>query len=152
MRPAAMRRVAPLMYAGAVVAVANGIASGLTRHNVTFYTYSSTSPHTATAHEASSLAAGIIQAIIGGSLWLWMAWKAGTGRNWARVLSTIFFGFASVGLIGTIASPGGPGYSVPAFIALLAEWGVGLVVIIQLWRPESSEFFTWAKGQRGDVG
>jgi hypothetical protein len=144
-QPTAMRRAVPFMYAGAVVGVVTSIVNSLTTHNVTFYTYSSTSPNTATVHSASSLAAGIIAGIIVGGLWLWMAWKTGAGRDWARVLSTVFFGFMSLQLIGGLISLGDSDKPVLAFIFTLAEWGVGLAALIQLWQRESSEFFESAK-------
>jgi hypothetical protein len=145
MLPTSMRRAVSLMYVGAVVAIVKGIADGLTTHNVEIFTYSSTSANAATVHYSSSLIAGIFEGIVVGGLWLWMAWKTGAGRNWARVLSSVFFGFACLQLIGGISSLRGSGDTVPAFIALLIEWGVGLAVIIQLWQRESGEFFAFAK-------
>jgi hypothetical protein len=140
-RPTAMRRAVSLMYVGAVVGVVSGIVNSLTTHNVTFYTYSSTSPNTATVHNASSLTGGIIVGIIYAGLWLWMAWKTGAGRNWARVLSSVFFGFMCLQFIGGIFTT----HAVLAFIVTLVEWGVGLAAVIQLWQRESSEFFAFAK-------
>jgi hypothetical protein len=147
-RPAALRRAVSLMYAGAAVAIATGIVDGLTTHNVTFYVYKSTSPNTATVHDASSLVSGLISGIIAAGLWLWMAWKTGAGRNWARVLSTVFFGFACLQLIGGIAGAAGPDHTVLAFVFLLAEWAVGLTALIAVWKRESSDFFAFAKQAR----
>ena len=101
-RPDAMRRAVTLMYAGAALGIIVGIVDGLTTHNATFY-YSSASSGTATVHNASSLVAGILEGIINAALWLWMAWKTGAGRNWARVLSSVFFGFACLQLIGALS-------------------------------------------------
>jgi hypothetical protein len=143
-RPAAMRRAVSLMYAGAAVGALSCIVEGATKHSVMFYSYNSTSSGT-TVHAANFLVSGIIAAIFTGGLWLWMAWKAGAGRNWARVLSSVFFGFACLGLIGGLATLASSGSAVLAFILTLAQWGVGLAAIIQLWRPESSEFFALAK-------
>jgi hypothetical protein len=142
-RPTAMQRAVSLMYAGAAVSVINGVVTGLTSHNVTFYVYSSTSS-TTTVHNSSSLVAGIIGGIISAGLWMWMAWKAGAGRNWARVLSSVFFGFACLGFLGNLISLAGSG-SALAFIVFLVEWGVGLAALIHLWKRESSEFFAFAK-------
>jgi hypothetical protein len=132
------------MYAGAAVGVVYGIVASLTTHNAMLYTYSSSS-NTTTVHDASSLAAGIFEGVVLGVLWLWMAWKTGAGRNWARVLSSVFFGFACLQLIGGLASLPGSGGTVLAFIVLLVEWGAGLAALIQLWQRESSEFFAFAK-------
>jgi hypothetical protein len=149
------------MYAGAAVGIVNGIAGALTG---TTGTYSRTTTSitsislssgkaTGTVHYASapvfhspaSLAQGIITGIIVGGLWLWMAWKTGAGRNWARVLSSVLFGLACLQLIWSIAGLTRPGDTVPDFILSLVEWGVGLAVLIQLRQRESSEFFAIAK-------
>ncbi len=119
------------------------IVNSLTAHNISFFAYSSTSPGTATVHSASPVAAGIIAGVIAAGLWLWMAWKTGAGRGWARVLSTVFFGFMCVGLLGGLI--GLAGGAVLAFVFTLAEWGVGLAAVIYLWKRESSEFFEFAK-------
>lgn len=142
-RPAAMQRAVSLMYAGAAVALVNGVVSGLTTHNTTFYVYSSTSNGT-TVHSSSALVAAIIGGIIGSGLWLWMAWKTGAGRNWARVLSTVFFGVECLAFLGSLISLVSSG-TVLAFIVFLVEWGVGLAALIQLWKRESSGFFAFTK-------
>jgi hypothetical protein len=116
-RPAAMRRAVSLMYAGAAVGALSCIVEGATKHSVMFYSYNSTSSGT-TVHAANFLVSGIIAAIFTGGLWLW------------------------IGGLATLASSGS---AVLAFILTLAQWGVGLAAIIQLWRPESSEFFALAK-------
>jgi hypothetical protein len=131
------------MYGGAAVGLLGSIVSALTTHNVSLYTYSSTSRNAATVHSASSLVAGVIVGIIIAGLWLWMAWKTGAGRNWARVLSTIFFGFSCLGLIGVIADLSG-GRAISSVLPLVG-WGIGLAALIHLWKRESSEFFTSAK-------
>jgi hypothetical protein len=130
------------MYAGAVLGLVNGIVNGLTTHNISFYTYDSTANST-TVHSASSIVAGLIGGIIYAGLWLWMAWKTGTGRNWARVLSSVFFGFMCLFFIGGIVglSTG----AVADFIVLLVQWGIALAALVYLWKRESGQFFALAK-------
>jgi hypothetical protein len=140
-RPTAMRRAVPLMYAGAAIAVVNGIVDGLTMQLTTVRTYAS--PTIATVHSGKSLAAGVVMGLIVGGVWLWMALKTGDGRNWARVLSTFLFGFACLQVIGSITTLVRSG-TVLAFIVFLVEWGVGLAALLLLWRRESSEFFASA--------
>ena len=147
MWPTAMRRAVALMCVGAVVAIVDGIVNGLTMNLDTYYSYSSasTSPHAATVHDARSLVTGIVEGIIIAGLWLWMAWKSGAGRNWARLVSNAFFGLLSLHLIGGIFSLARPGDTIVAFIVVIVEWGVGLAALVNLWRPESSEFFAFAR-------
>jgi hypothetical protein len=142
MRPAAMRRAVSLMYVGAVLSVAYGLVDGIIAHSATL-----TSSTTTSAFSAGLVAGAIIEGIAQVVLWLWMAWKTGTGRGWARVLSTVFFGFMCVQLIVSLAvMASGKGTGAPAvFIVILVEWGVGLAALIQLWRRESSEFFAFTK-------
>jgi hypothetical protein len=78
------------------------------------------------------------------ALWLWMASAAGQGRNWARILSTVLFGLATLNLTSVFGPPGlrigigGPG---TGGILSVLIWLVGLVAVWLLWRPSSSAFF-----------
>jgi hypothetical protein len=132
-----------LMYAGAAIGAVSAIVNGLARQHTTFYVYSSSS--SGNVQDAAALASGIVSAIILVGLWLWMAWKTGAGRGWARVLSSVFFGIQCLDLLGAIISLFGSGASVPGFVLTLAEWGIGLAALILLWQPESSQFFASAR-------
>lgn len=87
----------------------------------------------------------IVGGVLGVLLWLWMAWKNGQGRAWARVVATVF---AAVNLVSTGYSvtvggaAGGMGNgNVASWIVDVVGLAVGIVVVILLWRKESSEFF-----------
>ena len=43
------------------------------------------------------------------ALWLWMARENGRGRNWARIVSTVLFGAATLDLTGPFGLAGDPG-------------------------------------------
>ena len=96
--PDAIRRATGLILAGAALSVVYGVVDGLTAHSSGFYTYTSTQSGT-TVHQANFLVSGIVDGVIQCLLWLWMAWKIKSGRNWARVLSSVFFGFMCLGLL-----------------------------------------------------
>jgi hypothetical protein len=145
--PGPVRRAAGLMLAGAALSVVYGVVAGLTSHSAMLYSYTST-PSGTTVHQASFLVSGIIGGVIQCLLWLWMAWKTKAGRDWARVLSTVFFGFMCLGLLAALAAAVAHGSAVPALLVTLIEWGAGLAALIQLWRPESSQFFTAARHAR----
>jgi hypothetical protein len=136
------------MYAGAAFGVVDAIVGSVVTHNVAFYTYQSTSSGTDTVHSANPLVAGIVAAVIVTGLWLWMAWKTGAGRSWARVLSTVFFGFACLRLLSTVLAAGGSGGKVLALVVTLIDWSIALAALIQLWQRESSDFFVQAKQAR----
>ncbi|MGO8892208.1 MAG: hypothetical protein ACLP8X_43925 [Streptosporangiaceae bacterium] len=67
------------------------------------------------------------------ALWLWMARATSQGRNWARILSTVLFGLATLELIGN--------HGVAQVFCAVLTWLTGLAAVWLLWRPASSAFF-----------
>jgi hypothetical protein len=80
------------------------------------------------------------------ALWLWMARANGQGRNWARTVSAVLLGLATLQLIGQ-ASAGQPvsraGFAVVVFGVIVPGlgWLAGLAAVWLLWRPASTAFF-----------
>jgi hypothetical protein len=136
--PPAMRRAVALMYAGAAISFVSTVAGGVAAFN------EFKSAEIFNVPAAPILAFTIFAGLVPCGLWLWMAWKNGGGREWARVLSTIFFGFLSLELIPAVLV----GSSSMAGIADITEWLVGLVAIVLLYRRESSQFFAMARYAR----
>jgi hypothetical protein len=102
----------------------------------------------------------IVFGLVTAVLWLWMARASGHGRNWARIVSTVLFGLATLELTrarlyyrgGYLArfTVGGHEYSVIhsvvgavvlGMIVPVLLWLIGLAVVWLLWRPVSSAFF-----------
>ena len=80
------------------------------------------------------------------ALWLWMAQANGQGRNWARILSTVLFGLATLDVRHPqpSGSPAGFGATVLYYggtALVVAAWLVGAAVVWLLWRPATSAFF-----------
>ena len=121
--PSTVSRAVRLMRAGAAFAVVYGVVFGLFRH---------------------ALVTGMVFGVFVSLLWLWMAWKNEAGRNWARVLSSVFFGFQCPGVLVSVI---GRNWSL-ALLAAVIQWGIGLAALILLWRPESSQFFAAARQAR----
>jgi hypothetical protein len=67
------------------------------------------------------------------ALWLWMARATSQGKNWVRILCTVLFGLATLGLTGDHGI-------VQVFCAALT-WLIGLAAVWLLWRPASGAFF-----------
>ena len=71
------------------------------------------------------------------ALWLWMARACGRGRNWARIVSTVLFGVATLDLTGPFGWPRGfHGNVVPAAFGPaipVLYWLAGLIVVWPLW-------------------
>jgi hypothetical protein len=70
-------------------------------------------------------------------LWVWMLIMCRLGRHWARILSSVFFGFNALSAI-SLFSGGVPGMDrfLGAVITL-----VGLMVVILLWSSEATAYF-----------
>jgi hypothetical protein len=78
------------------------------------------------------------------ALWLWMARANGKGRNWARILSTVLFGLATLQLAGAFSQPAAHvvlGVEAFGLLGAALTWLPGVAVVWLLWRPASSAFF-----------
>ena len=160
-RPAAPRPVRAavyLMYAGAAVSVISVIAwlaaSGSVKTQVGETNRALTPGQVRTLmglYDATAVVIGVITV----GLWLWMAWKTGSGRAWARVLSTVLFVLYLLAAVATTArftmhfTMNGTSASVPAPAAgKLSMWLivlVGAASIIALWQRQSSAYFAAPK-------
>jgi hypothetical protein len=79
----------------------------------------------------------IVSGLVGIALWLWMARANGQGKNWARIVSTVLFGLATLDLIGVFSQP----KTVLGLVFPVLVWLIGGGAIWLLWRPESTAFF-----------
>jgi len=147
--PTPVRTAVKLMYAGAALAtvpliIALAYAGDINAYHVRW------NGHSLTAAQISQwrpliITVAIVSGLVVPALWLWMARANGQGRNWARILSTVLFGVATLQLPGAFAAPGIPVvFGVMVFGSTLAvlTWLVGLAAVWLLWRPASSAFFT----------
>jgi len=142
-----VRAAVKLMYVGAGVSTVNLIL--LLAVIADIKAYHAILGHHLTASQVSVVSAGfmtlvIVWDLVPIALWLWMARANGRGRNWARVLSTVLFGAATLNLTGVIGPPGIRLTLVPqAYGPTLPVlyWVVGLAVVWLLWRPSSRAFF-----------
>ena len=140
-----VRAAVRLMWAGAAVSTVNliivlAVFGGLKARHGRFL------GHSLTAAQVSQLNTLIIPAVVTGlipvALWLWMARANGQGWNWARSLSTVLFGLATLELthylfgFGEVFGPTMFGVIFPAL-----TWLVGLAAVWLLWRPASTAFF-----------
>jgi hypothetical protein len=139
--PAPVRSAARFMYGGAVSTAAYLIAAlpfiGDTKGTELGHRFTAT-PLTITLVILAGLA------LIG--LWLWMARATSQGKNWARVLSTVLFGLATLELLSALEVIGKNGVAQAFFAGL--TWLSGLAAVWMLWRPASSAFFKSAREMR----
>jgi hypothetical protein len=79
----------------------------------------------------------VVSGVIGVALWLWMAKANGQGRSWARILSSVLFGLATLDMFGVLSQP----KTLLGLVFPVLTWLIGLGAVILLWRKDSSEFF-----------
>ena len=91
--------------------------------------------------ENVTIAVLVVVLLIGVGLWVWMAWANGRGRNWARIVAAVLFGFNTIGLFSAIIRPAAFGTKVFDILG----WLVGLGATIYLWRAESTQYYEQAK-------
>jgi hypothetical protein len=91
--------------------------------------------HTA---QTVGVAGAIIVGLLGVGLWIWMARANGAGKNWARILSSVLFGLATLDLLLSL----GRANTIIARLFGLLVWLIGLGAIVLLWRKESSAYFS----------
>ena len=104
-----VRAAVRLMYAGAAVSTVNLII--LLAVIAVIRAYHAVLGHSLTAAQVSQCNAlghhGVDRLVLVPiALWLWMAWANGWGRNWARILSTVLFGLATLDLTGSFGRRG----------------------------------------------
>ena len=83
------------------------------------------------------IALAVVSGVIGVALWLWMARANGQGKSWARILSTVLFGLATLDLFGVLSQP----KTALGFIFPLLTWLAGAGAVFLLWRKDSTDFY-----------
>jgi hypothetical protein len=148
--PAPVLTAVKLMYAGAAVsAVELIIGLALIIVDIQAAARGRFLGHSLTAPQMRPLiiAVWIVFGLVAIALWLWMARTNGQGRNWARTLSTVLFGLATLQLRGDFTQPGSrAGFGVTVLYyggtaLFVAAWLAGAAAVWLLWRPASSAFF-----------
>ena len=138
--PPSVAKAVKLMYAGAAVSTVSLIIS-LADVSGTKSAIRKARPNL-TASQVSSLntfiiSLAVVSGLIGVGLWLWMARANTAGKNWARIVSTVLAGLATLDLAGVIGEP----KTLIGLVFPVLTWLVGLGAVFLLWRPESSAFF-----------
>lgn len=158
-----------LMYVAAVVEIVYAVAEGqwLGSYMSSFFTAIEAADASGSGAQVPTGAIKglvLVCLIVGGIMavlvWLWMAWKNRAGRNWARVVATVFFALSCLSLPdlltgghlstmpSTLPAANGTTIAVPplAFPAWLiaggaVNWLLGLAIIILLWQRAASRYY-----------
>ena len=138
--PRSVLNAVRLMYAGAALELLALIIAVVTRHSLKLAIlarhplYNPAQVHHA---EAARVLPLVVGALIATGLWLWMAWANSRGRNWARVLSAVFFGINTFDLLISFFVV----RATATMIIGIAIWLVGLGAIVLLFSKESAVFY-----------
>lgn len=142
---------AALSLVGIIVTLtqSNSIRSALESSD----TNTAISQNTLNSLATATIVAAAVFGLIGTGLWIWMAFATKAGKNWARILSTVFFGLSATGTafstVTYFASTATTSSST-AFtssdttlgqIVSVLEFLAGLAAIILLWNKNSTAYF-----------
>jgi hypothetical protein len=146
--PTSVLTAVKLMYAGAAVSAVELIVGlALIIVDINAAARGRFLGHSLAGQKPLVITVWIVFGLIMIALWLWMARANGQGRNWARILSTVLFGLATLQLSGDFTQPvshAGSGATVLYYggtVLFVAAWLVGAAAVWLLWRPASSAFF-----------
>ena len=104
--PTSVLTAVKLMYAGAAVsAVELIIGLALIIVDIKAAARGRFLGHSLAAQKPLVIMVWIVFGLVMIALWLWMARANGQGRNWARILSTVLFGLATLQLRGDFTQP-----------------------------------------------
>src|SRR6266536_2686185 len=138
--PSSIVNAVRLMYAGAAVQAISVIVSLATIHSLKTIIEQRNPTFDATRVNRlvdATVVLVIVFGLIGIGLWLWMAWANRRGRSWARIVSTVFFGLASIGLLIGFTQAA----TVVSRIISIVSWAIGLAAVVFLWQRQSSDYY-----------
>ena len=142
--PQSVRIAVTMMFAGAAVEVVNLIIglslSNTVEQHLHDLGYSTT---TIDGDKSRYFASVVIGGLIRVGLWLWMALAVRAGHNYARIVSSVFFG---IGVLGSLVNLAAGWVPVIDKIGSVATLLVGLLAIIFAWKGESGPYFNPSPG------
>src|SRR5699024_4845257 len=151
-QPSSIRNAVRLMWLGAALAAIGLLINLVTAGSVRDQAREAVLEQQPNADQATidatvnaSYAFGIVISILIILCWLWMAWKNGQGRNWARIVSTVLgclaVVFTLIGLFASGAMAGATGGGAVGTITSVIQLILAIAILVFLWRPESTQFY-----------
>ena len=138
--PPSVLNAVKLMYAGAAVSTVSLVIS-LVNISGTKAAIKKARPNLTTTQvnqlNTFIIALALIAGVVGVALWLWMSRANSQGKNWARIVSSVLFGLATLDMFGVLSQP----KTLLGLVFPVLTWLIGLGAVFFLWRPESSAFF-----------
>jgi hypothetical protein len=138
--PKPVLQAVKLMYAGAAISTVSLIISLADIGGIKAAIKKAHPSYTASEISGDNrfiIGLAVVSGLLGIGLWLWMARANNQGKNWARILSTVLFGLATLDLVGVFSEP----QTAIGLVFPVLTWLVGLGAVWLLWRPDSTSFF-----------
>lgn len=144
-QPSSIRLAVRLMWAGAVLSLVGLVVTLATldtlKSDIRDSLRKSDHNYTQSTLDAAygvAIGFAVFFALVGAGLWLWMAWKNGEGRSWARIVATVAGGLNLLSTIYVLAAGQSTGASIAVTVVNLI---LAAVILVLLWRKESSQFY-----------
>ena len=144
-QPSSIKLAVKLMWAGAAVSLLSLVVAligvGSLKDDIARQLRED-DPSVAQSTIDAAFAVGIVFAIGVGAisvlLWIWMAWKNGQGRSWARVTATVL---GALNVVFTLLGFAAGGVETPTLLLSVVNLVLAVVILVLLWRKESTQFF-----------
>jgi tryptophan-rich sensory protein len=143
-QPSSVRLAVRLMWAGAALTVLSLVVTlaslGAAKEDIEERLRRddpSVSQSTIDAAFAIGVGSALIVSVIGVGTWLWMAWKNGQGRSWARVVATVLAGF-NVLFAPLVFVQDTPSVS---RVFSIVNVVLAIVILVLIWRKDATEFY-----------
>jgi hypothetical protein len=151
-QPASIALAVKLMWAGAALSVLSLLYSFTTLGDLKDDIRTELLKNDATVSESTidvaygaAIGFAVLFGLVGAFLWVWMAWKNGQGRGWARIVATVFAGLNVFGLLFTAVGGNADTVSV---IGSVVSVLLAVAIVILLWRKESTAFYDGTAASR----
>lgn len=143
-RPGTVVLAMRLMWAGAAVAVLQGILGLFMRDSVrtTIVNAAERGNQTLTSSQIDTLVTvGVVVQFVEGlliaGLWMLVAWANGRGAAWARIVASVLFGLNTLFFVAGLAGA----QPVVSRVIAAVTFIIGAAAIVMLWQRESSAFY-----------
>ena len=148
--PKSLDTAVKLMWLGAALSLAAVIYNAFSTSRFRDAIEKSNAKKTGSAHLSASsvdtavsvaIAVAVVLGLFSVALWIVMAILNRQGRNWARIVATVLFGFSALGLVSTVTSTALSGGGAVGIISSALTFLIGLAVVVLIWRKESSAYY-----------
>lgn len=144
-QPSSIRTAVRLMFVGAAVSLISLVISiatlGSLKDDIRDELVKddpNVSQSTIDAAYGVTIGIAVVLGTIGVLLWLWMAWKNGQGRSWARVVATVL---GALNVIFTLLSFTSANAEPVVQVFSAINLVLAVLILVLLWRKDSTEFY-----------